>query len=122
MPYDQFLEHYPRNGLQREAHMRTDGAWLEEQRAGSAEVYVMWRGQNLFSTSEEKRPLVLPAIALPSSATLIFLGLRPDNQPAFAASLTEPKTAAEALFAIGLRENQAGFIHLREFRGLLTPD
>jgi NAD+ diphosphatase len=122
MTYDQFLEHYPRNGLQREAHMRTDGAWLEEQRAGSAEVYVMWRGQNLFSTSEEKRPLALPAVALPSSARLIFLGLRPDNQPAFAASLTEPKTAAEALSAIGLRENQAGFIHLREFRGLLTPD
>lgn len=122
MPYDQFLEHYPRNGLQREGHMRTDGAWLEEQRAGSAVVYVVWRGQNLFSTSEERRPLVLPAVALPSSIRLIFLGLRPGNQPAFAASLTEPKTAAEALSVIGLQENQAQFIHLREFRGLLTPD
>jgi len=51
MPCDQFLEHYPRTGLQREAHMRTDVAWLEEQRGGSAAVYVMWRGQNLFSIS-----------------------------------------------------------------------
>ncbi len=122
MPYDQFLEHYPRKALQREGHLRSDRAWLQEQRAGSAVVYVMWRGQNLFSTSEERRPLVLPAVALPSSSRLIFLGLRPDNQPAFATSLTEPKTAAEALSVIGLQENQARFIQLREFRGLLTPD
>src|SRR5260221_248075 len=122
MPYDHFLEHYPRKALQREGHLRSDRAWLQEQRAGSAVVYVMWRGQNLFSTSEERRPLVLPAVALPSSSRLIFLGLRPDNQPAFATSLTEPKTAAEALSVIGLQENQARFIQLREFRGLLAPD
>ena len=122
MPYDQFLEHYPNTGLQREAHLRSDIAWLEEQRAGPAAVYIMWHGQNLFSISGEKRPLVLPAAALPSSIRLIFLGLRPDNQPVFAASLTEPKTASEALSALGLQENQARFIHLREFRGLLTPD
>jgi len=122
MPYDQFLEHYPRTGLQREAHMRADVAWLEEQRVGPATVYVMWRGQNLFSISGEKRPLVLSAAALPASIKLIFLGLRPDNQPTFAASLAEPKTAVEALSVVGLEENQARFIHLREFRGLLTPD
>ncbi|HEX3445713.1 MAG TPA: NAD(+) diphosphatase [Chthoniobacterales bacterium] len=122
MPYDQFLEHYPHTGLQREAHLRSDRAWLEEQRAGPAAVYIMWHGQNLFSISGEKRPLVLPAAALPSSSRLIFLGLRPDNQPVFAASLTEPKAASEALSVLGLEENQARFIHLREFRGLLTPD
>jgi NAD+ diphosphatase len=122
MPCDQFLEHYPRTGLQREAHMRTDVAWLEEQRVSSAAVYVMWRGQNLFSISGEKRSLVLPATALPLSIRLIFLGVRPDNQPAFAANLTEPKTSAEALSLIGLEENQARFIHLREFRGILTRD
>ena len=122
MPYDQFLEHFPHTGLQREAHLRSDIAWLEEQRAGPAAVYIMWHGQNLFSISGEKRPLVLPAAALPSSVSLIFLGLRPDNQPVFATSLTEPKTASEALSALGLQENQARFIHLREFRGLLTPD
>jgi NAD+ diphosphatase len=82
----------------------------------------MWRGLNLFSISGEKRPLVLPAAALPLSIRLIFLGVRPDNQPAFAANLTEPKTASEALLLIGLEESQARFIHLREFRGLLTPD
>ena len=122
MPYDQFLEHYPRTGLQREAHLRSDVAWLDEQRVGPAAVYVMWHGQNLFSISAEKRPLVLPVAALPSSVGLIFLGLRPDNQPVFAANLTETKMASEALSALGLQENQARFIHLREFRGLLTPD
>jgi NAD+ diphosphatase len=122
MPYDEFLEHYPRTGLQREAHLRSDIAWLQEQRDGPVAVYVMWQGQNLFSISGEKRPLVLLAAALPSSIRLIFLGLRPDNQPVFAASLTESKTASEALTTLGLQENQARFIHLREFRGLLTPD
>jgi NAD+ diphosphatase len=122
MPYDRILEHYPRTGLQREVHLRTDVAWLEEQRRGPMGVYLMWRGQNLFSISGEKRPLVLPAAALPSAIRLIFLGLRPDNQPAFAASLTEPKTPVEALSVIGLDENQARFIHLREFRGLLSAD
>jgi NAD+ diphosphatase len=112
MPCDQILEHYPRTGLQREAHLRTNVAWLEEQRVSSAAVYVMWRGLNLFSISGEKRPLVLPAAALPLSIRLIFLG----------ANLTEPKTAVEALSLIGLDESQARFIHLREFRGLLTPD
>jgi hypothetical protein len=119
MPCDQFLEHYPSTGLQRAAHLRTDAAWLEEQRVSSAAVYVMWRGQNLFSISGEKRPLVVPAAALPSSIRLIFLGLRPDNQPVFAASLTEPKTAAEALSVVGLEESQARFIRLREFRHYL---
>jgi NAD+ diphosphatase len=122
MPYDQFLEHYPRTGLRREAHLRSDLAWLAEQRRVPAAVYVMWRGHNLFSISAEKRPLVLPAAALPPPVKLTFLGLRPDNLPVFAASLTEPKAAAEALSALGLQEGQARFIQLREFRGLLTPD
>jgi hypothetical protein len=56
MPYDQFLEHYPRTGLRREAQLRGDAAWLEQQRDSPAAVYVMWRGQNLFSISAEKRP------------------------------------------------------------------
>src|ERR1700732_1605517 len=82
----------------------------------------MWRGQNLFSISGEKRPLVLPAAALPSSIRLIFLGVRPDNQPVFAATRPAPTTAGEALSVIVLDENQARFIQLRECRGLLTPD
>jgi NAD+ diphosphatase len=122
MPYDQFLEHYPRTGLRREAHLRSDVAWLAAQRNGPTAVYVMWRGQNLFSISAEKRPLVLPAAALPPSVKLTFLGLRPDNLPVFAASLAESKTPSEALSALGLQEDQARFIHLREVRGLLTPD
>jgi NAD+ diphosphatase len=122
MPYDQFLEHYPRTGLRREALLRSDLAWLADQRNGPAAVYVMWRGQNLFSISAEKRPLILPAAALPPSVKLTFLGLRPDNLPVFAAGLTEAKAASEALSALGLQEDQARFIHLREFRGLLTPD
>jgi NAD+ diphosphatase len=69
-----------------------------------------------------KAALVLPAAALPRSIGLTFLGLRPDNLPVFAASLTEPKTLSEALSALGLQEDQARFIYLREFRGLLTPD
>jgi NAD+ diphosphatase len=122
MPHDQFLEHYPRIGLQREGHLRSDPGWLERQLVGTAPVYVMWRGQNLFSNSGEKRPLVLPAKALPPSTQPIFLGLLPDNQAAFAVNLTEPETAPQALSALGLQERQAGFIQLRESRGILTPE
>jgi NAD+ diphosphatase len=122
MPYDQFLEHYARIGLQREPHLRSDLEWLEQQRAGSAPVYVMWRGQNLFSISGEKRPLVLHSASLPSTIKPIFLGLRPDDQPAFAANLTEPETPTEALSLLGLEDDQAGFINLRESPGILTPE
>jgi NAD+ diphosphatase len=122
MPYDQFLEHFPRIGLQREAHLRSDMVWLEKQRIGPAATYVMWRGQNLFSVSGEKRPLVLQSAALPSSTKTIFLGLGPGNQPAFAANLTGPDTATEALSLLGLQNSQARFIPLREFRGILTPE
>lgn len=122
MPYDQFLEHYPRIGLQREPHLRSDLEWLEQQRLGPAAVYVMWHGQNLFSNSGEKRPLVLRSAALPTSTKPIFLGLLPGKQPAFAANLTEPKTAPEALALLGLQESHARFIHLRESRGILTPE
>jgi NAD+ diphosphatase len=122
MPYDQFLEKFPLAGLQREAHLRNDMTWLEEQRVGPAGVYVMWRGQNLFSISGEKRPLVLQSAALPSSVQPIFLGMRADSQPAFAANLAEPKTADEALSVLGLGQSDARFIHLRESRGILTPE
>jgi NAD+ diphosphatase len=117
-----FVEHYTRIGLQREAHLRSDVTWLEEQRASPVPVYVMWRGQNLFSLSGDKRPWVLPFSALPSSIKPIFLGLQPDNQPVFAANLTEPKTDREALSLVGLQNGQARFIHLRESRGILTPE
>jgi NAD+ diphosphatase len=122
MPNDQFLEHFPHIGLQREAHLRSDRAWLEEQRTRPAAVHVMWSGQNLFSISGEKRPLVLQLAALPPSVEPIFLGLGTGNQPAFAANLIEPKTATEALSLLGLQESHARFIHLREFRGILTPE
>jgi NAD+ diphosphatase len=122
MPYDQFLENFPLIVLQREAHLRNDMTWLEEQRVGSAGVYVMWRGQNLFAISGEKRPLVLQMAALPSSVQPIFLGLLADSQPAFAANLAEPKTADEALSLLGLGEGGARFIQLRESRGVLTPE
>ncbi len=122
MPYDQFLENFPLIVLQREAHLRNDMTWLEAQRVGSAGVYVMWRGQNLFAISGEKRPLVLQTAALPSSVQPIFLGLLADSQPAFAANLAEPKTADEALSLLGLGEGDARFIQLRESRGVLTPE
>jgi NAD+ diphosphatase len=122
MPYDQFLAHYLRLDLQRESHLRSDTAWLEKQRFGPAVVYVMWRGQNLFSNSAEKRPLVLPSEKLPSSIQSIFLGVIPDSQPAFAANLTEAETALEALSLLGLREGDAQFLQLRESRGTLTPE
>jgi NAD+ diphosphatase len=122
MHYNQFSQHFPHLGLKREAHLRSDLGWLGEQRASAAAVYVMWRGQNLFAISGDKRPVVLPFAALPSTVEPIFLGLRSGNEPVFAATLTEPGTASEALTQLGLDETRARFIQLREARGTLTPE
>jgi NAD+ diphosphatase len=122
MHCNEFAQHFPRLGLERAAHLRSDLGWLDRQQMNAATVYVMWRGQNLFAVSEGKRPFVIPLAALPSSVELIFLGFRSGNEPVFAAKLAEPGTASEALSQLGLEDTEARFIQLRESRGTLTPE
>jgi NAD+ diphosphatase len=122
MHCNEFSRHFPRLGLEREAHLRSNLAWLGEQRANAAPVYVMWRGQNLFAVSGDKRPFVLPFAALPTSVEPIFLGLRSGREPVFAATLIEPGTASEALSQLSLDKTRARFLQFRDPRGVLTPE
>jgi NAD+ diphosphatase len=108
--------------LERAVELRADSKRLAELLDSGAEFIVAWRGQNLFGRNGRGKPILIPAVQAKNLSTPIFLGLRPDGIGLFAAYVAEADTQEAALRAIGVGDDSAAFVQLREFKGALTPD
>jgi NAD+ diphosphatase len=95
---------------------------LAELLDDGAEFIVVWRGQNLFGQSGQGKPVLIPASNAKHLPSHIFLGLRPDGVGLFTVNVADADTEGAALRAIGLDEDAAAFVQLREFKGTLSPE
>jgi NAD+ diphosphatase len=108
--------------VERAAELRTDSRRLAELLDNGAEFIVVWRGQNLFGQSGQGKPVLVPAANAKHLPSPIFLGLRPDGAGLFTVNVAGADTEDAALRAIGLDEDAATFVQLREFKGTLSPE
>jgi NAD+ diphosphatase len=115
--------HYlPSGTLEREAHRRRDSEWLRRELSNSPQFVFVWRGCNLFSIGEKKRPLLLEVSEPEKVLDSVFLGTRSQGGSLFAADLSARPSEEEALVFLNLKTDLARFIPLREFDGLLTSE
>ena len=105
----------------RAEEVRRDQARLEQLLNDRAGYLVMWRGMNLFSAKRGGSPLLRSRTDVADIFAAVFLGLRLDGTGLFAINLNGPDSEEAALSAIGLTPAGAGFVHLREFQGSLSP-
>jgi NAD+ diphosphatase len=108
--------------VERAVELRADSKRLAELLDNGAEFIAVWRGQNLFGQSGEGQPVLVPASKAKHLSTPIFLGLRPDGVGLFAVNVAGPDSPEAALRAVGLDDNAAAFVQLREFKGTLSPE
>jgi NAD+ diphosphatase len=113
---------FPSEVLEREAHRRGDGEWLDRQLSNSPRFIFVWRGSNLFSVGPVKRPLALEVSDPGKVIDPIFLGVYGMGAPLFAANLTGPRSEEDALVLLHLNASLARFIPLRQFDGLLSSE
>ena len=108
--------------VERAVELRADSKRLAELLDNGAEFIVVWRGQNLFGQNGRGTPVLVPTSNAKHLSTPIFLGLRPDGVGLFAVDVAGADTEDAALRAIGLDEDAAAFVQLREFKGKLSPE
>ena len=108
--------------VERAVELRADSTRLAELLDNGAEFIVVWRGQNLFGQRGRGEPVLVPASRAKHLSTPVFLGLRPDGVGLFAVNVASADTEDAALRAIGLNEDAATFVQLREFKGTLSPE
>ncbi|MBV9106612.1 MAG: NAD(+) diphosphatase [Verrucomicrobia bacterium] len=113
---------FPSEVLEREAHRREDGEWLDRQLSNSPRFIFVWRGNNLFSVGRNKRPLALEVPDPEKVINPIFLGIQGEGAPLFAANLSDPQSEQDALALLYLNTDLARFIPLRQFDGLLSSE
>jgi NAD+ diphosphatase len=106
---------------ERAVEFRADSKRLAELLDNGAEFIAVWRGQNLFGQRGHEKPILVPASKAKHLPTHIFLGLRPDGIGLFAVDVAGAETQEAALRAIGLDDEAAAFVQLREFKGTLSP-
>jgi NAD+ diphosphatase len=107
--------------VERAVEFRADSKRLAELLDNGAEFIPVWRGQNLFAQRGRGAPILVPASKAKHLPTPIFLGVRPDGIGLFAADVAPAETQEAALRAIGLDDEEAAFVQLREFKGTLSP-
>ena len=107
--------------VERAVEFRADSKRLAELLDNGAEFIAVWRGQNLFGQSGRGKPILVPASKAKHLPTPIFLGVRPDGVGLFAVAVAGAETQEAALRAIGLDDEGAAFVQLREFKGTLSP-
>ena len=108
--------------LDRAAHRRIDDDWLHQRSLDTAEIIFCWKDCNLFSVAPDKRPLFLKADGKAVGLDLIFLGVRGNGGPLFAADLKEQTSADDALACLALTSDRARFVPLRQFDGPLSAE
>ena len=107
--------------VERAVEFRADSKRLAELLDNGAEFIAVWRGQNLFGQRGRGAPILVPASKAKHLPTPIFLGVRPDGVGLFAVDVPGAETQEAALRAIGLDQEAAAFVQLREFNGTLSP-
>jgi NAD+ diphosphatase len=107
--------------VERAVEFRADSKRLAELLDNGAEFIAVWRGQNLFGQRGRGAPILVPASKAKHLPTPIFLGVRPDGIGLFAVDVPGAETEEAALRAIGLDQEAAAFVQLREFNGTLSP-
>jgi NAD+ diphosphatase len=112
----------PSETLEREAQRRGDLQWLGWQLSTSAQFIFVWRGCNLFSLGENRRPLALEVPEPEKVLNPIFLGVRSPGGSLFAADLSGRPSEEDALALLNLNTDLARFIPLRQFDGLLSSE
>lgn len=117
------LCHFLASGsLEREAHRRIDIDWLRKQLTSSPQFIFTWTGNNLFSQTLEKRPLLIEVPEPDKVSDPIFVGTHGERVTLFAADLTDSGTEEEALGILGLNAGIARFVPLRQFDGFLSAE
>lgn len=119
LPICHFL---PSESLEREAHRRGDSGWIRHQLLDSAQFIFVWRGCNLFSVGQDKRPLSMEVSQPEKVGNPIFLGVRRQGGSMFAADLSAQQSEEDALAYLNLNTELARFIQLRQFDGLLSSE
>jgi NAD+ diphosphatase len=108
--------------LEREAHRRSDNAWLRLQLESSPQFIFLWKGRNLFGRSPDNRALLIEVPEAVKVLDPIFLGIIETGVALFAADLSNCSTEEEALAALDLNRGLARFVALRQFDGLLSTE
>jgi NAD+ diphosphatase len=119
LPVSHFL---PLETLERAADRRGDGEWLRRQLSLSPQFLFVWRGCNLFGVAPDKRALALEVSEAENVSNPILLGVNQKGDSFFAADLSAQPSEEEALASVNLRIDQARFIALRQFDGLLSSE
>jgi NAD+ diphosphatase len=119
LPVCHFL---PSETFEREAHRRGEHEWIRRQLSESSQFIFVWRGSNLFSVGQDKRPLSMEVPEPEKVPDPIFLGILGQGISIFAANLNAPESEEEALASLNLNTDLARFVQLRQFDGPLSAE